>query len=224
SYTTDEEDLEVQQIRRLLSEDPIAVDIESMPPMMDVEKRVLRSLKKNPKDYVSAVRALPPRISRLFINAYQSYLFNKTLSAAIEDGVDLSSIQPSDLYAEFRGLKISEVKKAEDKIPLDNSRKLLMLCPIVGYCYREERFGRLGRYVSKTLLEEGLTPRSFYIDEIPELSVEGDLRPATIPIGTLNARFDGNILVIEATLSKGCYITSFLREIIKPADPVNAGF
>ncbi|MEM3613940.1 MAG: tRNA pseudouridine(13) synthase TruD, partial [Nitrososphaerales archaeon] len=144
--------------------------------------------------------------------------------AAIEDGVNLSSIQPSDLYAEFAGLKMGEVKKADCKISLDNSKKPLLLCPIVGYRYREERSGRFRRYVSGILSDEGLSPRSFYIDEIPELSVEGDLRPATIPIESFGAKFEGSMLSIEATLSKGCYITSLLREIIKPADPVNAGF
>ncbi|MEM1994584.1 MAG: tRNA pseudouridine(13) synthase TruD [Nitrososphaerales archaeon] len=224
SYTTGEEDLEVQRLRRLLSEEPSVVDIESLPPLMDIEKTVLRELKKSPTDYVKAVKALPLRITRLFVNAYQSYIFNKTLSAAIEDGVNLSSIQPSDLYAEFAGLKMGEVKKADCKISLDNSKKPLLLCPIVGYRYREERSGRFRRYVSEILSDEGLSPRSFYIDEIPELSVEGDLRPATIPIESFGAKFDGSMLSIEATLSKGCYITSLLREIIKPADPVNAGF
>lgn len=223
SYTTEEEDLQVQGIRRMLSEDPTAVDAKALPYKMDLEKCVLRSLKKHPKDYVKAVRALPLRVTRLFINAYQAYLFNKTISAAIKNGEDLRSIKPSDLYAEFVALKMGEVKKAEDKIPLDNSKKYL-LCPLIGYSFREDRFGRLGRYVSKTISEEDLTPRSFYVDEIPELSVEGDLRPAIIPIETLNTRFDEDTLFIEATLSKGCYITSLLREIIKPQNPVKAGF
>lgn len=222
TYTTDDEKADIQQARRVLSEDYLKADLEDLPPLLDLERLVLRSLKAQPNNYIKAIRSLPLRVRRLFLNAYQSYIFNRTLSAAIEEGVDLSLIQRSDLYAEVRGVRVLEVKRAESKIA--GSRKAVLLCPLVGYNFEEERFGRLGMYASRTLVEEEVSSRSFFIDEMPELSVGGDSRAATLLLDETHTKVSEGALSIETILGKGCYITSLLREIMKPQDPVKAGF
>jgi len=222
TYTTEDEKEDIRQARKILSEDYLKADLEDLPPTLDLERQVLRSLKAQPNNYVRAIRSIPLRVRRLFVNAYQSYIFNRTLSGAIEDGVDLSSIHGSDLYAEVIGVKILEARRAEYKI--DRSKKVVLLCPLVGYNFKTEDFGRLGVYASKVLLEEEVSPRSFYIDEMPELSVRGDVRAATLLLTELHAEISEEVLFLKTTLGKGCYITSLLREVIKPQDPVKAGF
>ncbi len=222
TYTTEDEKDNVQQARKILSEDYLNADPEDLPPTLDLERQVLRSLRAQPNNYIRALRSIPLRVRRLFVNAYQSYIFNRTLSKAIEDGEELSSIYQSDLYAEVIGVKILEARKAEGKI--NNSKKAVLLCPLVGYNFKEEDLGRLGPYASKVLLEEEVSPRSFYIDEMPELSVGGDVRAATIVLTGLHTEVSEEVLSLETTLGKGCYITSLLREVMKPQDPVKAGF
>jgi len=222
TYTTKDEKDDIQQARKILSENYLNADPEDLPPTLDLERQVLKSLRAQPNNYVRALRSIPLRVRRLFVNAYQSYIFNRTLSKAIEDGEELSSIYQSDLYAEVIGVKILEARRAEGKI--DNSKKVVLLCPLVGYNFKEEDFGRLGQYASKVLLEEEVSPRSFYIDEMPELSVGGGVRAATIVLTGLNTQISEEVLSLETTLGKGCYITSLLREVMKPQDPVKAGF
>jgi tRNA pseudouridine13 synthase len=221
TYTTEYEKENIQRARRALSEDYLKVDVEDLPPTLDLERQVLRSLKTHPNDYLRAIRSIPLRVRRLFVNAYQSYIFNRTLSAAIEDGADLSTIHRSELYAEVSGVRMLDVRRAEEKV--DRSKGVL-LCPLVGYNFKKEDFGRMGVYASKVLLEEGVSPRSFYIDEMPELSVGGDVRAATILLTELCAEVSEEALSLKTILGKGCYITTLLREVMKPQDPVKAGF
>jgi tRNA pseudouridine13 synthase len=222
TYTTNEEKDDIQQARRILSEDHLKADLEDLPLTLDLERQVLRSLKAKPNDYINAIRSIPLRVRRLFVNAYQSYMFNRTLSAAIEDDADLSSIYRSDLYAEVRGVRMLGVKRAEEK--MIKSKEVVLLCPLVGYNFKKEDFGRLGLYASKVLLEEEVSPRSFYIDEMPELSVGGDIRAATILLTELHIEVSEEVLLLKTILGKGCYITSLLREVMKPQDPLRAGF
>ena len=222
TYTTEYEKEDIQQARKTISEDYLKVDVEDLPPTLDLERQVLRSLKAQPNNYIRALRSIPLHVRRLFVNAYQSYIFNRTLSAAVEDGADLSSIHRSDLYAEVMGVKVLGVRRAEEKI--DKSKVAVLLCPLVGYNFKKEDFGRLGLYASKVLLEEEVSPRSFYIDEMPELSVGGDVRAATLLLTELRAEVSEEILFLKTILGKGCYITTLLREVMKPQDPVKAGF
>jgi len=222
TYTTESEMEDIQEARRILGEDYLKADLKDLPHTLDLEYRVLRSLKAHPSNYVKAIKSIPLRVRRLFVNAYQSYIFNRTLSAAIEEGVDLSSIQPSDLFAEVMGVKVLEPRKAEGKI-IDSNR-VVLLCPLVGYRFRSEDFGRLGMYASKVLAEEDVSPRSFYIDEMPELSVGGDVRAATLLLAELHTEVLKEDLSLKTTLGKGCYVTTLLREVMKPQDPVEAGF
>jgi len=222
TYSTEDEKEDIQQARRILSEDYLKADLDDLPPTLDLERQVLRSLKAQPNNHIKAIRSIPLRVRRLFVNAYQSYIFNRTISAAIEDGVDLSSIHRSDLYAKVTGVKLLEVKRAEEKIYKSKGR--VLLCPLVGYGFREEDFGRLGPYATRVLMEEEVSPRSFYIDEMPELSVGGDVRAAILLVADLQTEVLEEILTIRTMLGKGCYITSLLREVMKPEDPVKAGF
>ena len=68
--------------------------LKRFPDRLRYERAMLRHLVKNPRDYAGALRQLPRKLGILLVHAYQSYLFNKVLSRAIEAGID------------FRGLKI----------------------------------------------------------------------------------------------------------------------
>ena len=54
-------------------------DLENIPKVFWYEKNMLRHLKKYPNDYAGALRKIPKRIRRLYIHAYQSYIFNEEL-------------------------------------------------------------------------------------------------------------------------------------------------
>jgi tRNA pseudouridine13 synthase len=59
------------------------------PRRLGYERAMLDHLSKNCGDYVGAIRRLPKRLGRLLVQAYQSYLFNRILSATIEARPDI---------------------------------------------------------------------------------------------------------------------------------------
>ncbi len=50
----------------------------------DYEQKTKEHLKKNMNDYVGALRKIPKKILLLFIHAYQSFIFNKTITKYLE--------------------------------------------------------------------------------------------------------------------------------------------
>src|SRR5207244_11275859 len=73
-----------------------------LPRGMDIEQQVLTVLVAG-KDTVSALRAVPITIRRLFVQAYQAYIFNKCLSAAVISNEDLLQPVAGDLCFESEG-------------------------------------------------------------------------------------------------------------------------
>jgi tRNA pseudouridine13 synthase len=70
-----------------------------LPPGKDVERMVAREAGSHPEDWVRAIRAAPIALRRLYVQAYQSFIFNKTLSRAVLRGEDLSAMKEGDNWA-----------------------------------------------------------------------------------------------------------------------------
>lgn len=176
-----------------------------LPPGMDVERAVLEEMIRS-GDPLTALRAVPIRIRRMYIQAYQAYLFNRTLSDAFSYGEDLFAPQDSDIC-------------------YDNNNSLgrpgpgkRLAVPLVGYSYYKKT--RFNFHISKILEQEGISYRDFFIKELQEISGEGGFREAAIRYQNFSISGD----VVSFMLGRGSYATVLLREIIKPADPVSCGF
>jgi tRNA pseudouridine13 synthase len=59
------------------------------PRRLGFERAMLDHLANNSGDYVGAIRKLPKKLGRLLVQAYQSYLFNRILSATIEARLEI---------------------------------------------------------------------------------------------------------------------------------------
>ncbi|MBN1923231.1 MAG: tRNA pseudouridine(13) synthase TruD [Nanoarchaeota archaeon] len=55
----------------------------NFPKYLNVERIIINHLINHPNDYVNALRKLPKNISKIFVYAYQSYIFNISLSEMI---------------------------------------------------------------------------------------------------------------------------------------------
>ena len=76
---------ECQEARRYLEEThDFGGALRIYPHRLVFERMMLDALRKNPRDFVGALRRLPKKIRKLLVHAYQAYLFNRTLSAMIE--------------------------------------------------------------------------------------------------------------------------------------------
>ena len=92
----DTEPKHIQEARRFYDEGELEESLEAMPSGMRYEKMMLRALIKEmkkkgeltEKSYILALRSIPKPLSRMFVHAYQSYLFNRAVSERTKLGID----------------------------------------------------------------------------------------------------------------------------------------
>ena len=196
------------EMRKLISERKSESEIiELLPYSMDIERNLLKQL-SNDSDPKNAIRSIPIALRRFYIQAYQSFLFNKTLSLAHEFEEQLSLPITDDVCFDKNFIL--------GKFENDPEQKLAI--PLVGHSYYKK--SRFDYYIKKVLDEELLTPKDFFIKDFQEISVEGGFRNALL--NYLNFKIDEN--TIKFQLSRGSYATILLREILKPSNPLDCGF
>jgi tRNA pseudouridine13 synthase len=193
----------------------------------DTEKRVLKSLINHPNNWILALRTIPIAIRRLFINAYQAFIFNRVMSKAVDNNFNLLEVGIGDIYGIVNeDRNISDIRRAKSKMVSSNSKKILPLVQLVGYTFREG-IGRFDQITQNILEEEEISQKLFYNNQMSELSMEGGFRTPPLLINDLEIQTDMNdksIIFLQFTLQKGSYATILLRELIKPSDPIVAGF
>jgi len=198
--------------QRLLDNQDYKEALGYFPPKLVYERNMLVHLAKQPRDFAGAFHRLPKRLCQLFIQAYQSYLFNKFLSQRIRSGMPLR-----------------KPLKEESKLAT-NSEDYVAL-PLIGY-KQALSTGPQGEIEKKILEEEGALPRNFKVSIMPEISSKGGLRTALSQVINLETgkpakdftHLNKKMLSLGFTLRKGSYATIVLREFMKPKNPVKAGF
>lgn len=165
----------------------------------------------NSKDPIKALRKVPIRIRRLFIDAYKAYIFNKTLSNIIKDGYDLKA-RPNDVCFILDGK--NRLGIFNDKYPS------ILAIPTVGYGYRANH--RFAEIIDAIIKEEGISYKDFYIKEMQEISSSSGFRQALLRCNEF--KYSLGPLTISFTLQVGGYATILLRELMKPKDPLLVGF
>lgn len=187
----------------------------------DIERMVLRRLADHDGDYIGSLRSVPIQVRRLFIHAYQGYLFNVTLSRAVASRMEVGKATNGDNWCivDRHELNAEGVHGAREPV-LEGAIPMIQL---VGYSFRD--YGsRFDSIIVEVLKEEELEPKQFYIKEAQEISSEGGFRHAPLLAKDLHYRLDDNSASLGFSLGRGEYATSLVREIVKPEDPFSAGF
>ncbi len=211
---------------------------QNFPRQLRFERLMLGHLTEKPDDFIGAFRKLPIKLQVLFVQAYQSYLFNCFLSQRILNGLSLNTAITGDYYVhvERSGLpmvktgKIVNADSLADVNKLINAGKIRVAVPIVGAKQKLSQ-GGMGEIEKQILEAEGVHAENFRIEALPETSGRGELRMAISPIQTFKLHevsSDTDSAKQQADvgfmLLRGSYATMLLREIMKPTDPVKAGF
>jgi tRNA pseudouridine13 synthase len=184
----------------------------SFPFQLKHEKAMLAHLCKHQEDYIGAFHRLPKRLCQLFVNAYQSFLFNKFVSERIKQGMPLNSIQ--------KGEYTLQVEKQD-----------CLALPIIGY-KQPLSHGSQGEIEEKILEEENITPEQFQVSAMLGISAGGGLRRALLSIEDFTVAKPTRDSVNPARqqvelgfmLNKGSYATVVLREFMKPENLITSGF
>jgi tRNA pseudouridine13 synthase len=208
SFTSSYDSKENTEIRQKLSDKANYQQyFDQVPVQMDIERMVLKEMIEHGEP-IRAIRIIPVSLRRFYIQAYQSFIFNQSLSAAFLDGEDLFEAQSGDVCFDYNGIIGKYVKGMDQNLAL----------PFVGYSYYKKT--RFDFQISKILEQEEVSPKDFFIKEMQEASSEGGFRQAAIHCSNYSAHDN----VVEFSLSRGSFATILLREIMKPQDPMFAGF
>ena len=195
---------------------------------MDLERNIVSAIMKG-KDSISVIRSIPINIRRLFVQAYQSYIFNKCLSTSLLCNEDIQKCKDGDLCFEIEEpLVFGKIRRFREGI--DSNTNVIPAIRLVGYNYQPGK-SRFDDVTKKILSEENISPKDFYLKDFQELSIQMGFRQTMLCCNEFR-QFDGGkgkgkgreMLNLSFKLPKGSYATVLLRELIKPVDPIKAGF
>jgi tRNA pseudouridine13 synthase len=208
SYTSEYDLPHNNRIRELLKDrSNYSKVFNEVPPQMDIERIVLDEM-INHGDSLKALRAMPIQLRRFFVQAFQSFIFNQTVSKAYEAGEDLLQPQQGDVCFD----------KDDNLGRYQNDPQQRLTVPLVGYSYSKKN--RFDNFISQILVEQQITPKEFFVKDMQEASEEGGFRQAIMSCIDFSIKEP----YVDFTLSRGSYATILLREIMKPSDPVAVGF
>ena len=109
--------------------------------------------------------------------------------------------------------------------------RMRVALPLIGIKQKPSH-GAMGQIERQILEEEGIQKEKFKVNEISKISGRGGLRAILAPVqgfklhgtATFTPNQNGHQADSSFMLLRGSYATVLLREIMKPANPIKAGF
>ena len=185
---------------------------------MRYEKMMIRELIKDSKkgeltdkSYKNALHALPKPLQRMFVHAYQSFLFNAAVSKRVEMGINK--------YIEGDIIINNEERIVRDKTPeeyqeLIDTFQVNPTSPLYG---TKVPFagGKVGEMEKSILDNYGLSKEDFEVPKMPRLGSHGLRRSMRFQVWDTSAIATDEGVLTEFSINKGSYATAVLREVMK---------
>lgn len=235
-HPVDEEPEDTQAARRLVDEEAASDDpdwqacLDEMPRKLGFERSMLHRLaadgSETDEDWRHALEAVPSNLQRLFVNAAQSYAFNRILSERLERGLPFHKPVEGDVCC-FADTEVDEVERPDPKrVQRATDRRVDVLAR---HCERGRAFVTAPLVGTETELAEG-EPGDIEREVLDDLNLEPsmfDLPGEFESTGTRRAvlvRSEMQVaeepLTFSFSLPSGSYATTMLREYLK-VDPVD---
>jgi tRNA pseudouridine13 synthase len=120
---------------------------------------------------------------------------------------------------------LTEINKAVD------AGRMRLAIPLIGF-KQHASLGAQGEIENQILEGEGISQENFKIPAMPEITARGELRTVITPLNNFSpdeiSKDSANPSKHEAKVSfmlhRGSYATILLRELMKPRNPIKAGF
>lgn len=196
--------------------------LQMFPKVLTFERMIVGYLARNQGDYVGAIGVLPPNLQMMFVHAYQSYIFNRALSERIRRGLPLDRPIVGDIVLPTGK---DGVPDHEKQVPVTESNLDLVegqvrngRAWVSGALFGSESSlaeGVPGEIERKILKEEKVTAADFVVPRLPKCSSRGSRRELVAKFEDFARTVEGTDALFTFKLGRGCYATSFLREITK---------
>jgi tRNA pseudouridine13 synthase len=212
--------------------------LRDFPVQLRFERLMLAHLAENLADFAGAFGRLPLKLQLMFVQAYQSFLFNRFLSQRILRGFPLNRAVAGDFVVNVdrSGLPMVQTSKAVDETRLAEvngqiaAGKMRVALPVVGFAQRLSQ-GEVGEHQHQILDEEGVDLRGFRVAVLPRVGARGEVRAAFAPVKDFSFAVSADDMILglskielRFTLLRSSYATVLLREVMKPKDLIAAGF
>jgi tRNA pseudouridine13 synthase len=187
----------------------LAEALRRMPRHCRTERDVLQRLSARPDAWEKAFSVIHPRLKKLYLSAYQSYLFDKVVELRLPS---LDWVMEGDLAWKHLNGACFLVEDVEAEAPRAESFEISASGPMFGSRMKQPA-GAVLAMEQRVLEDEGVSCDAF--DMGSGLRMEGERRPLRVPLGDATCRLEGDALQLEFSLPRGSYATSVLREITK---------
>lgn len=187
----------------------LMVSLEQMPRHCRSERDVLQRLVARPDAWDKAFSIIHPRLKKLYLSAYQSYLFDKVVELRL---AHIDRVVAGDLAWKHLNGACFLVEDAEAEAPRAAAFEISASGPMFGSRMKLPG-GAVLALEQRILEDEGVKGDDF--DLGGGMRMEGERRPLRVTLGDVSCEVEGDALLLEFTLPKGSYATSVLREITK---------
>lgn len=165
-------------------------------------------LETHKNDFVGALKLIPIRLLKMYVNAYQSYVWNETLTQYLREQ---GSVDKEEKYS--KGTFVF-VKNPEEFLSLE--------IPLIGCANNISKVGRINEIILKILQRENINPADFVIKQIKELTQMGELRKVFVEVKDLKIgppqkdelNKGKKKVSVLFSLGKGSYATMVVRAIV----------
>ncbi|MBR6023733.1 MAG: tRNA pseudouridine(13) synthase TruD [Methanobrevibacter sp.] len=215
---SEEESLENQQARQAYDDGDLEKSLELMGKGMRYEKMMVRQLIKDSKKgelddkaYMNALHALPKPLQRMFVHAYQSYLFNDVVSRRVDMGIN--KFVEGDIIIDNEEHIIWDKTHEEYQELIDNFEAN----PTVPLYGTKVPFagGEVGEMEKSVLESYNIDKSNFEVPKMPRLGSHGLRRSLRFQVWDASARATDEGVLAEFSINKGSYATAVLREVMK---------
>lgn len=187
---------------------------EAFPGSYREEKKLLQYILKAGENWAGAAKRLGGPSRKIYLTAYQSFLFNVALSRRLERlGGDLGRFVEGDIAYLHRNAALFRVEDLEEAAARARRFEISPSGPIFGKKMLRPRGLEL-EIEEEILRAEGLRLEDFH-KLSQHLQLEGGRRPFRVRIDELSWSVEGSDLLVSFFLPKGSYATVVLRELMK---------
>ncbi len=172
------------------------------------EQRLLEMIRAG-KGSRKSVLAMPRKLLRLYLSAYQSSLFDRMIDMRL---ASLERLWQGDLACKHINGACFLVTDPELEQPRADSFEISPTAPLFGYKARLAE-GQAGLLEQSLLDKEQLSLNSFRL--AGGLAMEGERRPLRVPIQTPECIREKDALRVTFSLPKGSFATTVLSEVMK---------
>ncbi len=224
-----DENEEVKKVRQhVWDTGDLRAGLKMYPLRLQFERAMMNHLIAHPDDHAGAFRVLSPNLKKMFLHAYQSYIFNIILSRRIAAGMSINEAYEGDVVCFKNEMGMPDASRLQ-KVTSDNldginnlinRRRAFVTAPLIGYDTRFSE-GRQGEIEREVIMELDVNLEGFKVPTMPEIASKGLRREIVLHVKPEFSVMEDEVnagktkVVLEFTLPRGSYATVVLREYMK---------